>query len=148
MHSHCACEMKRRHSINVSPCKQSRHSTVCRLEQPACCGWRRRRIVSGEGVEAKPEQSSHSVCYACRQPDFSGGLPSCCALICQSSSSPGLGGGGGAVWHSMLRPSPPLPRLPLWSMWSHLLRADLYAHCISAPFWVTIPTPRCSHFYD
>lgn len=31
---------KRRHNINVSPCKHSCHSTVRRLEQPACCGWR------------------------------------------------------------------------------------------------------------
>lgn len=68
------CEMKRnrrrRHKINVSPCKHSRHSTLHRLEQPACCGWRQRRIFCREGVESNLSQSSHFVCYACRQPRF------------------------------------------------------------------------------
>lgn len=140
--------MKRRRSINVSPCKQSRHSTVCRLEQPACCGWSRRRIVSEEGVEAKPEPIIPLCLLRLQTAQIS--QEAYPAAVHSFVSLPHL-----PVWeeeesglaqYPTALPTSPHP--PLWSMWSHLLRADLYARCISPPFWVTIPTPRCSHFYD
>lgn len=144
------CEMnrngKRRQNINVSPCKRSLHSSVCRLEQPACCGWRRRRVYCGEGAESKPEPIIPFCLLRLQTAQIPHEAhPAAVALICQSSSSPSLG--GGELWYAIQQPSPPLPS-SLWSIWSHLLRADLFDHCISESYWVTISTPRRSHFDD
>lgn len=88
---------KRRQNINVSPCKRSLHSTVCRLEQPACRGCGRRRGNSAER-ELSPNlsQSSHSVCYACRQPRFLMSLTQlpCTHLSVLLLSTPGAPSGG------------------------------------------------------
>lgn len=145
------CQMnrngKRRQNISVSPCKCSLHSSVCRLEQPACCGWR------GHAVEREPSpnrsQSSHSVCYACRQPRF---LMRLTQLPLHSFVSlPHL-----PVWEEEEEESSGTPSdsppfrssASLWSIWSHLLRADLFAQCISESYWVAISTSHRSHFDD
>lgn len=103
------CQMKRtqkrRHNISVSPCKHSRHSAVCRLEQPACCGWRRRRIFCGEGVESKPEPIIPLCLLRLQTAQISHeALPSCCTLICQSSSSPQSGRRRALVHHPTASP--------------------------------------------
>lgn len=69
---------KRRQNINVSPCKRSLHSSVCRLEQPACCGGRRQRVLRrGSRVQTWANHPTLSATPADR-PDSSWGSPSCC----------------------------------------------------------------------
>lgn len=104
------------------------------------------RGYCGEGAESKPEPII-PLCLLRLQTDQipHEAHPAAVALICQSSSSPSLG--GGELWYAFQQPSPPLPS-SLWSIWSHLLRADLFDRCISESYWVTISTPRHSHFDD
>lgn len=115
------------------------------------------RVVAGDGggysAEREPSpdlsQSSHSVCYACRQPRF---LRRLTQLLCTHLSVFLISKSGSRrrrralVQHPTALPTSSF--FPLWSIWSHLLRADVYARCNSASFWVTMPTPRCSHFCD
>lgn len=91
-------------------------------------------------------QSPHSVCHACRQPRFLMRPPQ---LLCTHSSVflCSQFKRGRVLVHHPTAPSH-LYHLPLWLIWSHLLRADLCICCISASSWVTISTLCHSHFDD
>lgn len=123
---------KNRQNINVSPCKCSLHSSVCRLEQPACCGWRQRGVLCGDGAEPRPEP-----------------IIPLCLLRLQTAQIPHEAQTAADALSVFLIPrsgrrralvqQPFLPLLTsLWSMWSHLLRAGLLAECISESYWVIV----------
>lgn len=148
MHSHCAMSNEKKLE------KEAKHAMCHRANthgpQPYVA-LNNLHVVAGEnfcreGVESKPEPVIPLCLLRLQTAQISHeAYPAAMHSFVSLLHLPVWGGGN--LWYTVQQPSPLLPS-SFWSIRSHLLRADLYARCISASYWVSVSTPRRSHSDD